>query len=95
VARRLLKSAWKLTAGGPLKKDASIEAQILAYLEEHPTAQDTVEGIVEWWILGREIARATSDVEAALSKLVARKQVRTFVGPDHRVHYQRATLKKA
>jgi hypothetical protein len=44
--------------------------EVLAYVVRHPYAQDTVEGIVEWWLLEQHIYHAVSDVEAALRQLV-------------------------
>jgi DNA-binding PadR family transcriptional regulator len=44
--------------------------EVLAYMARHPQAQDTVEGIAEWWLLEQHIHHAVSDVEAALSELV-------------------------
>ena len=46
--------------------------EILAYLVDHPKAQDTFEGIVEWWLLERKIMYETARVKEALSGLVAR-----------------------
>ncbi|MFY9607372.1 MAG: hypothetical protein WAU45_01995 [Blastocatellia bacterium] len=45
---------------------------ILAYLSEHPDAQDTLQGIVEWWLLEQEIKSRISQVERALSELVVK-----------------------
>jgi hypothetical protein len=44
---------------------------ILAYLAEHPHAQDTVEGIFEWWLLENELAFRLNEIEAALAQLVS------------------------
>ena len=46
--------------------------EILAYLIQHPLAKDTMEGIVEWWLLERRIRHAIADVEAALRELVGK-----------------------
>lgn len=43
---------------------------ILAYLSEHPDAQDTLQGIVEWWLLEQEIKSRISQVERALAELI-------------------------
>src|SRR5262245_39788913 len=52
----------------PLKSEMAFE--ILAYLVHHPKAQDTFEGIVEWWLLERYIERQRAAVEAAMEELV-------------------------
>jgi predicted transcriptional regulator len=45
-----------------------VENEILQYLINNPKAQDTVEGIVDWWLLPKKYKRAL--VEAALARLV-------------------------
>jgi hypothetical protein len=44
--------------------------EVLAYIMRNPEAEDTVEGIAEWWLLEQSIQHAVADVEAALSELV-------------------------
>lgn len=78
-------------------KESPIERQILDYLSKYPAAQDTVEGIVEWWFLKQKIEQTTNDVVAALTKLVAKGKLVARTGPDCRVHYchqQRAAKKR-
>ena len=62
--------------------------EILAYLVEHKEAQDTLEGIAEWWLLEQRIQTRTSEVKAALEDLVARKLVLEYTGKDSRTHYK-------
>jgi hypothetical protein len=47
-----------------------IEVEILAYLYDNPDAQDTLEGIVQWWLLERYIRRQYDIVRQALSDLI-------------------------
>ncbi len=56
---------------GPGSKD-NICYSILAYLFENPQAQDTFEGIVEWWLLQQEIHHNSRLVQEALFDLVER-----------------------
>ena len=49
----------------------AITTDILAYLAENPRAEDTVEGIAEWWLLHQTIKYRSADIEAALADLVA------------------------
>ncbi len=43
--------------------------QILAYLEDHLDAGDTLEGIVQWWLLECKIFQQTAAVQDALRYL--------------------------
>jgi hypothetical protein len=54
----------------------------------HPKAQDTLEGIVEWWLLEQEIRRSTALVNAALSELISQGLVLEHRGKDGRIHYR-------
>jgi len=51
---------------------SEIIREILSYLLEHPDAQDTFEGIIQWWLLERKIIYQTSLVEKALAELVTK-----------------------
>jgi hypothetical protein len=74
---------------GPLIKDKSqISNEILAYLVEHPEAQDTLEGIVEWWLLERQIKFQTAKVKEALSDLVAKGLIFEHDGMNSKTHYR-------
>ena len=64
-----------------------IANKVLAYLLEHPQAQDTMEGIVEWWLLEQRIRCAIADVEAALSDLVKNDFLITHQRADGRISY--------
>jgi hypothetical protein len=44
--------------------------RILRYLLRHPNAQDTLEGIAEWWIMEEQIHQKYREVEEALKVLV-------------------------
>ncbi|HEX9671581.1 MAG TPA: hypothetical protein VGC93_19085 [Thermoanaerobaculia bacterium] len=48
-----------------------LSRRILSYLADNPEANDTVEGIAEWWLLDREIRDQTARVERALAGLAA------------------------
>jgi hypothetical protein len=65
-----------------------IAYEILAYLIDNPNAQDTLEGIVEWWLLERTIKQQTLAVEEALSMLVAERLVLARRGIDSRTYYK-------
>jgi len=67
---------------------SQIGSKILAYLVENPKAQDTLEGIVEWWLLEREIQFETARVKEALSDLVARGLILEKKGSNSQIHYR-------
>ena len=69
-------------------RTADIAQDILAYLAAHPEAQDTMEGIVEWWLLEQEIRRSTALVNAALAELISQGLVLERRGRDGRIHYR-------
>lgn len=50
--------------------NVSVENEILAYLVAHPSAQDTFEGIFQWWVLETRILHKQREVREALSGLV-------------------------
>ena len=65
-----------------------IAHEILAYLSENPGAQDTVEGIAEWWLLERCIRQRLDEVQKALAQLVDVGFVTERMGADSRVRFQ-------
>ena len=72
----------------PITNKSPISLQILAYLVEHPEAQDTVDGIVEWWLLERQITYQITRVKEALSELVAKGWILEYRGMDSQVRYR-------
>lgn len=69
----------------PLKSEMAV--QILAYLVQHPGAQDTFEGILQWWLLERYVERQRLGVESAVEELVGSGLVVAQEGRDHRQRY--------
>jgi hypothetical protein len=67
---------------------SQIGYQILTYLAEHPEAQDTVEGIAEWWLLERQIKFQTASVKEALFELVAKELILEHRGLDSKTIYR-------
>ena len=62
--------------------------RILEYLADNPDANDTSEGITEWWLLEREIRDRQAEVERALSELVAEGLVIAHRGAGARTRYR-------
>jgi len=66
----------------------TISNEILAYLDKHPEAQDTLEGIVDWWLLEQHIERQIEGVREALRELVSQGLVVENKGKNTRIHYR-------
>ena len=62
--------------------------QILAYLVEHPRAQDTLEGIMQWWLLEQQIKQWIAQAQTALDQLVAQGLALERKGRDGQIHYR-------
>jgi hypothetical protein len=60
---------------------------ILAYLSTHPNAQDTLQGITEWWLLEQEIKSRIDQVERVLERLVGERLLIKHTGKDSQTHY--------
>ncbi|HEX9668975.1 MAG TPA: hypothetical protein VGC93_05770 [Thermoanaerobaculia bacterium] len=69
-------------------QELRVAHEILAYLMEHPDAQDTREGIADWWLLEQCIRRRCQEVDGAVKELVAAGFVTERIGADGRVRYQ-------
>jgi hypothetical protein len=61
---------------------------MLRYLREHPGAQDTLEGIMVWWVSERAIKRWLPHVRKSLTALVRRGYVEKHTTADGRVFYR-------
>ncbi len=67
---------------------SSIAHEILSYLAEHPQAQDTLDGIVQWWLLDRKIKNQMTNVKEVLAELVAKGLVLEYKRRDLQSHYR-------
>ena len=67
---------------------SQIGNEILAYLVDHPKAQDTLEGIVEWWLLERQIKFQIAMIKEALLDLAARGLILETKGSNSQIHYR-------
>jgi hypothetical protein len=65
-----------------------IAYEILAYLIEHPDSSDTVDGIIEWWLLERKIEYQTAQVKEALIDLVDKGWLVEDKRMNSRTHYR-------
>ena len=77
-----------------LPNKTQIAHEILAYLAEHPDAQDTLDGIVQWWLLERKIKFQVGRVTHVLEELVAKGLIFEQKTPDFRNQYRINKAKK-
>jgi len=67
---------------------SKISRDVLAYLVDHQDAQDTLEGIVEWWLVEEQIKQQTVVVREALQDLVGKAYLLELRGVDSRTRYR-------
>ena len=79
----------KLIQDGPCSSEKNaVEGEILSYLANHPQASDTLEGIVDWWLVQQKIEYQTKVVRDALAELVERGFLVREVTKDSRIRYR-------
>lgn len=69
-------------------ENLDIAQAILSYLLEYPNAQDTLEGIVQWWLLERQTKHWIAQVQTALNKLAEEGLIMEKKGLDGKTHYR-------
>jgi hypothetical protein len=70
----------------------SVEAlarEIQAYLDQHPAAADTLEGILAWWIARQRMAESADEVQQALDYLVSQQRIQAHHRQGGTVVYRR------
>ena len=55
--------------------EGETERSVLAYLQSHPQAADTLRGIVNWWLPRQRYESDCLRIERALKALVARGEL--------------------
>ena len=65
-----------------------VARDILAYLIDNPDAQDTLEGIIQWWLLEQKIKYQTKLVKEALEELVKNGLILERKTENSRTRYQ-------
>ena len=61
---------------------------ILSYLLSNTKAEDSIEGIVSWWLLEQSINRRIQEVQKVLDELVREGLILTRESNDFRVRYR-------
>jgi hypothetical protein len=67
---------------------SELARQILAYLVEHPDAQDTLDGIAQWWIPEEIIRSEIANTKKAIAELVSQKFIFELHGKDSKPLYR-------
>lgn len=66
-----------------------LQQQILDYLDAHPGAGDTIDGVLQWWLA--QVSNVQREqVEALLLKMVVQGLLRAHLLPDGRLMFARA-----
>lgn len=63
-------------------------AALIVYLDKHPTASDSLEGISQWW-LPKAVAHSRADVERALEQLCAEGTIERCPQVDGQYHFRK------
>jgi hypothetical protein len=71
-----------------LLQKEEIARAILGYLARNPKAQDTLPGIIEWWLLDHQIRTRTTEIKTVVDNLVAEKLILKRRGSDLQHHYR-------
>lgn len=76
---------------GPVE---SVAAAILKYLEAHPLAADTAEGVARWWLGPTDPTVTVAQVERALKLLESRRAVQRLTLIDGTILYSQAQVER-
>lgn len=71
-----------------LEPPDELAGHIAAYLEHHPQAADTVDGIAHWWVQRQRYRTAVAQIQQALDRLQAQGVVSTTTSATGRLVYR-------
>ena len=60
---------------------------ITSYLADHPNANDTLEGVTQWWLLAKGAAWSRSDIQKAIARGIHEGLILETRGADGHVRY--------
>ena len=66
---------------------SEIAQEILDHLRKHPHAQDTLEGISQWWVPSR-LSSGPAAIKEALDELVDAGLITELLGKDAHISYR-------
>jgi hypothetical protein len=61
--------------------------EILDYLARHPEAQDTLDGILHWWVLDAHIRKWVPEIAKTMAQLVEQGFLEETRSPDGKIFY--------
>ncbi|MBA3963723.1 MAG: hypothetical protein H0X40_17735 [Chthoniobacterales bacterium] len=76
-----------------MRTDSSLPSpapEILDYLARHPEAQDTVDGILHWWVVDSCLRKWAPKIAASVAELVERGFLQEKASADGRTFYRLA-----
>jgi len=72
----------------PIPRLPSPAPEILDYLARHPDAQDTIDGILHWWVLDASIQKWAPKIAETVTKLVEQGFLEEKPSPDGQTFYR-------
>jgi hypothetical protein len=75
-----------------MTSDDEVDRAVLAYLEAHPSAADTLEGITAWWLEQRRVRYGVEIVSGALQRLISNGDVEELRRRDETAPLFRLTI---
>lgn len=66
---------------------SEIQAEVLGYLDEHPTAADSIEGIRQWWVMQRMAEYSLGRIQEAVNELEDARLIERHTLADGRMVY--------
>ncbi|MGD2089588.1 MAG: hypothetical protein PVH61_25660 [Candidatus Aminicenantes bacterium] len=78
----------KSMANGRVSRLEALSRQILDYLQKHPEASDTLEGIAAWWLEQQRIEDLVEEVAEALEILVKKGAITAHKKTDGTTNYK-------
>jgi hypothetical protein len=75
-----------------MTSDDDVDRAVIAYLEAHPSAADTLEGITAWWLEQRRIRYGVEVVSGALQRLIQSGDIERFRRRDDAATLFRLTV---
>lgn len=66
-----------------------LSEEIMQYLDKHPHAADSLEGVARWWLRRETTGRMDGGLQAAMDQLVSKGLIAVSVLPDGTRIYKR------